>query len=632
MEGKHGKKIQINFIQRISWGANAVGLFTLGLMAILVVAGIIMRYFFLRPLPVSYEVLQLMMIIPVATGLAYTALRKGHLHVDLLKSRFSFRNQAVIDLIINLLSLGMFALITWGFLLEAESSRFDQMLKIPVFPFLYVFAAGSAILCLVFIYNAIEQLEKVVSSSDRPALAGSLFLVILILVIFSGLLMGQGWLAESNRELVGVLGIILLLVLLILGMPAAVALALTGFLGSGCLKGIGPGLAVLRDIPLEAVASYTFIALPLFLLMTAFIQQSGIAQSVYLAAIRSFGHLPGGYALGGIAASALNAAVSFSGQSNAAAAGSVALLRMKKDHPDSARTKGGIAAGTAITLLIPPGLGLMVYALLSKLSIIKIFLAGLIPGILLSAFFLLYTYFAGRSGLKAASSLPGPAEKRSLSGFILLLPAGIWLIPLFGLYAGIFTPTEAAAAGALAAFIMAASWTPVWGRSIVSVAGRSLLQALHTTCMVGLLLVGAAIFSHFIALTALPVALANFAAGLNWPSAIVLFFICLVYILLGYFLEPLFVIVFSLPVLFPVVTALGYDPIWFGAILMLLIGLGMLLSPYRLNRCLAAIHGKGILNKKVPAGVLPFAVLTTVLLILLIAFPQIVLWLPGLLW
>jgi len=612
--------------------ANSVGLFTLGLMAILVVAGIMLRYFFHGPLPVSYEILQLMMIIPVATGLAYTALRKGHLSIGMLKSRLSSRNRAVIDSIINFLCLGMFVLITWGTVLEAESSRLDQMLKIPVFLFLYILAAGSAILCLVFIYNVIKQLAKVVRSSGRQACVRSLFLLILILVFFVWLIMGQEWLAVLNRELVGILGIISLLALLIFGMPVAVALALTGFIGTVCLQGIGPGVGVLRSIPFNAIASYTFIAIPLFLLMTAFIQQSGIAQSLYAVAIRSFRHLPGGHALGVIAASALNAAVSVSGQSSAAVAGSVALLQMEKENQDSALSVSKIAAGTTITLLIPPSLGLMVYALLSKLSIIKIFLAGLIPGILLSSFFLLYTFFAGRTRLKAACSLPEPAEKRSLSGLILLLPVGIWLIPSFGLYAGIFTPAEAAAAGALAAFIMAASWTPVWGRSIVSVAGKSLLQALHTTSMVGLLLIGTIIFSHFIDLTALPVALANFAAGLNLSSAIILIFICLVYILLGYFLEPLSVIVFSLPVLFPVIMALDYDPIWFGVILMLSIGLGMLLSPYRLNRCLAAVYSTGISYKEMLAGVLPFAVLTIVLLIILIAFPQIAVWLPGLLW
>jgi TRAP-type C4-dicarboxylate transport system permease large subunit len=214
----------------------------------------------------------------------------------------------------------------------------------------------------------------------------------------------------------------------------------------------------------------------------------------------------------------------------------------------------------------------------------------------------------------------------------MLLPVGIWLIPLFGLYAGIFTPTEAAAAGVLTAFIMAASWTPVWGRSIVSVVRKSLLQALHTTCMVGLILIGTVIFHHFINLTALPVTLANFVTASAFSPVIILIIVCLAYILLVYFLEPLTVIVIGLPVLSPVVTALDYDPIWFGVILMVLTGLGMLLSPYRLNLRLSDTLNTGISYKKLMIGVLPYAILMVVLLIFLVVFPQIALWLPGLLW
>jgi TRAP-type C4-dicarboxylate transport system permease small subunit len=233
---------------RISRGANLVGLITLGLMAILVLADIMGRYFFSRPLTGSFEMLQLMMIIPVAAGLAYTALRKGHISIGLVKSRFSPRNQAVIDSIISLLSLGVFAIITWQAVLKAESLKLEgsvsQMLQIPVFPFLYVLAAGLAILCLVFIYNIFEHLAKMVRGTHGLSCAGLLFLILLVLALFAMPLLNQEWLAELNRELVGILGIIILMMLLVLGMPAAVALALTGFLGIICLDGVGSGIKV----------------------------------------------------------------------------------------------------------------------------------------------------------------------------------------------------------------------------------------------------------------------------------------------------------------------------------------------------------------------------------------------------
>ena len=194
------------------------------------------------------------------------------------------------------------------------------------------------------------------------------------------------------------------------------------------MNGVDSGLEVLKSVPGNTMASYVIIAIPLFLLMTALIQQSGIAQSVYLASARCFRHLPGGRTISSIAACALNATVSVSSQSIAAVVGSVALPQKKKESPDFSPSVSAIVAGSTIALLIPPGLGSLVYALLLNLSIIKVFFAGLIPGILLSCFFLLYAAIAGRSRKKDKASRPAPSAKRSLSGFLMLLPVGIWVI------------------------------------------------------------------------------------------------------------------------------------------------------------------------------------------------------------
>jgi tripartite ATP-independent transporter DctM subunit len=615
---------------------NVIGMVALALTALLIIVDVIGRYFFLKPVTGSYEILQFLTVILVASGLAYTAVRKGHIRINLVSSHLPPRVRAAVSAVTGFLCLGVFALITWQAGLNAENLRLagtaSRVLQIPVYPFSYVLAAGSAVLSLVFLHNVFSQLVKMIRGTRWLPSAGLLLLIILVLTLFAVPFWGQEWLPELSRNIVGILGFGLLLVLLIFGMPVAAALGLTGFLGIIYLNGVNSGLGVLQDIPYNTLASYVFAVIPLFLLMSALIQQSGIVHSVFFAADCCFRHLPGGRALSSLAAVILNAFAVVSGQSNMTAVGSVALPRMTENTRSSGLAAGSLAAGGAAALLIPPGIGFIVYALMLETSIIRLFLAGLIPGILVSLLFVLYVLIAGHIRPGTVPINQAPSEKRYLAGFILLLPLGAWIMPFAGMLVGIFTPVEAAAAGVLVAFILALAWTPVWGRPISSVVYGSLLQAVHTACMIGLVLIGAAVFGRFISLTGLPASLAGAVTGLALSPAVILVVISLVFVLLGFFLEPLAVLVISAPVLLPLAVARGYDPVWFGVVLMLLIGIGMLLSPYRLNLRLIRTFGPGISSKAVMVGTFPFAVLMIVILVLLVAFPSIAIWLPGLLY
>jgi len=618
-------------VTRICRIINIVGLVILALMTLFILVDVFGRYFFNRPIAGSYDSVQLMMTVLVSFALAYTAVRKGHIKINWLISLFPSRVQSVINSITSFLCLGISAVITWQVVLQAESLKLQgatpALLQIPIYPFLYAIAFGSALLCLVFIYNFFEHLIRAIKGAGWLLSTGSLLLIILVLFLFAVLIWEPGLLTEVNPNTVVIISLCLLVVLLFSGMPVALALASAGFLGLFYLVGADKALQILGNVPYTTTTQYILAVVPLFLFMSALMQQSGIAQAVYLAATSWFGRLPGSLALSSVVACAFNSASNVSSQSNAATVGTVALPQMVKNNYNSGLAVGSIAAGGSITILIPPSIGLIVYAIFTETSIGRLFLASLIPAVLCSVFFVLYVLIAGSINRNLAPKSRVPS---GIIGFIILLPLGVLITPLAGIYGGIFTPTEAAATAAIIAFIMAVVWAPVWGRSVFSVLKNSLLQAVHTTSMIALVLIGAIIFSYFLSMSRMPSTLVSSIAGLSMPPIALLLLIFVVYIILGCLIEPLTLIVFSLPILFPLIVALGFDPIWFGVILMLLVGIAMLLPPARVNLRVAQAATPGYPLKGIMTGIIPFVVLMVIVLFMLVRFPQLALWLPNL--
>jgi len=408
-------------------------------------------------------------------------------------------------------------------------------------------------------------------------------------------------------------------------MPVAVALALAGAIGMTYIIGFNRALQVLGNVPYTISSSYVLAVIPLFLLMGAFMHQSGIMQAVYLAASSWFGHLPGRLALSSVVAGSFNSLSEVSPRSNVEAVGSAALPQMVENKYDSRIAVGSIAAGSPITLLIPPSLGLIIYAVITETSIIKLFMAGFIPGVLLSVLFILYVLIAGiiNPSLTPKSQVPSAA-----TGFIILLPLAVVIIPIVGAFSGAFTPVEAGAVAAFIAFIVAVIWTLVREKNVFSVIKDSLVQAVNKTCMIMLILIGVIIFSYLLNTSGLSNTLAKTITGLDMSPLSILVLISVVYIFLSCFLEPLSLMVFSLPITFPLIISLKYDPVWFGVIFMLLAGIAMLLPPAHMHlRIFRAIMPEHRLMG-MTMGVLPFVILIVIMLFLLVAFPQVATWLP----
>lgn len=424
--------------------------------------------------------------------------------------------------------------------------------------------------------------------------------------------------------------IVLLLVLLFSGLEIAFSVGIVGVVGLLLLGSEKIPLESLAVLAWSVASSYVFMAIALFVFMTALIQQSGVAAGLYTAATSWVGRLPGGLALGCVAACTLNSPASTSSQANVAAIGSVAVPEIERHGHSRRLTFGALAAGGTLSLLILPSTAMIVYAVFAGVSIGITFIACLIPGLILSLLFMVYVFIVGCFGRHLAPRAQVPSGKQLVIGLVnMLAPLILGIIIFSGIFLGIMPPTEAAALAAFVAFFAAVIWSLVWRRPILSILRKAIRQTVQTTCMVMLILIVGAVFARVLAVLGTPEALVELINELQMSRWLVFGLVCLAYVIIGCFIEPLTLMVLSLPLLAPVLAALGFDPIWFGVILVILIGVAMVLPPMGRNLRVVQSLSQGHPMKEIIIGAAPFVALMAVLLGLLVAFPQLALWLPG---
>ena len=424
----------------------------------------------------------------------------------------------------------------------------------------------------------------------------------------------------------GFLGIVCLLLLLLSRMQIGIAMGLVGFIGFGVVAGWEAALGVLRTVPYTTFASDSMSVIPLFILMGAFAFEAGMSEDLYRAVHTIFGSLRGGLAMATVAACACFAAISGSSLATAATLGRVAMPEMKKYNYDEALATGSIAAGGCIGILIPPSVILLIYGIITEQSIGKLFMAGIIPGILEAVFYIITIWFLTKRN--PALGPPGPrAERREkVRSFLRTWDVVVlFLLVIGGLYAGIFTPTEAAGMGAFGAFCFAI----FRGRMKWSNFKRSLTSTVSTTGMLFIIVLGAMILGYFFSVTRLPVEFANMVAALPVNRYVILLLIIIVYLILGCLMDSLAIVLLTVPVFFPLVLKLNFDPIWFGIIVVRVTEMGLISPPVGLN--VFVLHG--ITKVPMPTifrGVIPFLVADVLELILLVSIPQLSLFLPNL--
>ena len=428
---------------------------------------------------------------------------------------------------------------------------------------------------------------------------------------------------------VGLTGIVALFLLLLLRLPVWAALSLVGFVGNIVLSGWTSAFATLGQAPFDTASLYTLSVVPLFILTGEVASGTGLSADLFKAAQVMLSGIRGGLAVATIGASACFGAVCGSSIATAATMTPISLREMRKaGYADSLAT-GSIAAGGTLGILFPPSIILVIYGAIAQQSVPKLFAAGLIPGLLLTALYIVTALIvAARRPLDAPAVPSAPMRDRivALRGPWQFLT--LFVVTIGGIYAGIFSPTEAASIGALGGILLG-----VVGRRLrLGALINTVEGAVRTSCMLYVIIIGANLFAYFIVQTQLPSLLAEQARVMALPGGLVMAFVVLAYILMGCFLEAIGMILITVPVFLPLIVSYGYDPTWFGIIVVIVVEVGLIHPPVGMNLFVVQAQAPDIRTVTIYRGIVPFLVAPFALLVLLFLFPQLALWLPRLLY
>jgi tripartite ATP-independent transporter DctM subunit len=424
------------------------------------------------------------------------------------------------------------------------------------------------------------------------------------------------------------IGLLVMLVLAFARVPLAIAMGLVGFAGIWWMRGINPAMASVTSTVYESGFEYTLSVVPLFILMGNFVTRAGMSKELYRAAYTLVGHFRGGLGMATVMACAGFGCVCGSSIATAATMTKVAYPSMKEHGYSGQLAAGAIAAGGTLGILIPPSTILVIYGLVTETNIGKLFAAGFIPGLL--AVFLMCLTIAYLTWRDPES---GPAAERSSWQQRLDALKDVWavgvlfLVVMGGIYGGVFTTTEGAGIGAFGAFCIALLRKEL----NFSVTLEILIDSARTTGMLFMILVGALVFANFVNFTSLPADLKQFVTGYNISPITVMIAICVIYVLLGAAMEELSMVLLTLPVFFPLVVSLGFDPVWFGIIIVLVVMIGLISPPVGMNMFVVRNMLPELSTATVFKGVLPFVYTLILVLALIIAFPDIALYLPRVL-
>ena len=426
---------------------------------------------------------------------------------------------------------------------------------------------------------------------------------------------------------IGVLGCVLLLLLLMCSMPVAFAMGIVGFAGFAIVVSPYAACAMVASDLVDTLCSYSLTVIPLFVFMGQVAFHSGISQRLFKAAYYWFGPLPGGLAMATIGACTGFGAICGSGPATAATMASVALPEMRRYKYSMELAGGTVASGGSLGMLIPPSVVFIVYGIMTEQSIGSLFIAGILPGLMIALMFCLTIYVQCR----LRPDLGPRAEKiswtmrwKSLLGITETLI--LFAVVMGGMFMGLFTPTEAAAVGAAGSVIIAAVQRKLSWASLI----QSLKETARTSCMVMSIVAGAVIFGRFLAVTRIPFELAAWLTGLPFPPWVIIACIILFYLVAGCFVDALGLLLLTVPVFYPVILELHYDLIWFGVIIVVVTQMGVISPPVGVNAFVVSGIERDIPLQTVFKGVMPFLLCLIAAAIILVIFPQISLWLPSL--
>ena len=429
-----------------------------------------------------------------------------------------------------------------------------------------------------------------------------------------------------SPEAIGWMGIVAFLVLLFLGIPAAASMFLVGFLGYAAISGLYPGLAALGIMPYHNIATYSLTVIPLFILMGHFASHAGFARDIFDTARKWVGALPGGLVQATIAGAAAFGAACGSGMASCAIISRLTIPEMLRSGVDRRLAFGAVASAGTLASMIPPSILMIIYGVITNTPIGKLLMAGVIPGVVAALVFMTTVYILVKKNPALVPALGGVSWKERL-----LSIRGVWgifmmiLIVMGGIYSGLFTPIEAGGVGAFGAFFIAAILKRLKWANLK----EALMETAKTSGSILIVVAAAFFFTYFMGISRIPSVTSEYLTSLQVPGMVIIICIMIMYIILGTVMDVVPALFLTLPIIFPTVTRLGYDPIWFGILIVHIVEIGMISPPFGINLFILRGTIPDATTAEVIRGVVPFLVADVFTLIVYLAFPQLALFLPN---
>ena len=428
-----------------------------------------------------------------------------------------------------------------------------------------------------------------------------------------------------SNQWIGACGVLALFVLLFLRVPVWAALMLVGVIGNTIVGGWTSAFAILGTTGFDTGSAYTLSVIPLFILMGDVASSTRLSADLFNAARVLLSGIRGGLSIAAIGAAACFGAVCGSSVATAATMTKIALPEMRKAGYDDGLATGSIAAGGSLGILIPPSIILVIYAAIAEQSVPKLFAAALIPGLVLTAIYIVVALVVAHLKPEYAPTVANVTWKERLDAlrqpwqFLLL-----FIVTIGGIYAGVFSPTEAAAIGAFGAILLG-----LLGRRLtLSQMIKAIEGTVITSALLFVIIIGATLFAYFIVQTQLPVLLSSFAQSMQLDALTVMMIIVIAYVIIGCFLEGIGMVLITVPVFLPLVVKFGYDPIWFSIIVVIVVELGLIHPPVGMNLFVIQAQAPDVKLTAIYRGIIPFLIAPFLLIALLLIFPELALWLP----
>ncbi|WP_461208607.1 TRAP transporter large permease [Desulfocurvus sp. DL9XJH121] len=602
-----------------------VSMIVTGIMSIPIFFDVVARFTMSRSLDGIIELEEYFMVLIVFLALGHVQKSGGgHIRIELITCKLSKKFVDLLEAFNNLTCTAFFGLAFWRACLAViqKQGEHSVMLSIPVSIFIAVAAAGLLLLTLTLLSQTLRDISH---NARNGRWLGLLVVVVLAAAFLSFPIWYRQLPVQMSRLGLGVAGMAAMITLLLLGMPIGFAMAIVGFLGLTAISFSPiPALNTLGIAPYSTTASFILAVAPLFICMGLLCSESGISKDLFDSADKWLGHLPGGLIIASLAGCAGFAAVCGDSMATAVTMGSVALPEIRRKKYNSSLACGALAAGGTLGILIPPSMGFIFYALVTEESVGKLFVAGLVPGILLTGMYILCVYVIAKMRPDWAPC----GTPVSLREKVLAIKGVIWMVLLFililgGILCGVFSPTEGAAVGVFMAFFILLLRRRMNRKVLVSV----LSQTADITTKLLMILIGVGVLGYFLAASRMPDEMAMLITGHGYNRYVVLVGILGMFCILGCLMNVIPMILLTLPTLFPTIQALGFDPLWFGVVTVIMMEMGQITPPVGVNVFALSSVASDVPMGAIFKGIIPFMASMVVMLALLIVCPGLATWL-----